>query len=289
MSSGKNMTHRIVSSLVLVVSVASGACATVAAPQELVDARSAYNQGLNGKAQQLNPAGLHEAKVALDAAENAFVEHPSESRTKDLAYIAWRRAQRAELEAQTSAWEAQHSTARQAAMQAQAKATQAAQSQLAEAKQQLENERNARQAAETRAREVLDRLVAANAAAVRQEPRGTVITLSGGVLFESNKAALLPGAQNSLGQIAEALAADPSKKIVVEGHTDSRGAPESNLALSRARAEAVAQFLVARGIDVTRVSSNGLGAGRPVGDNETAEGRASNRRVEIIIQPGEAS
>jgi outer membrane protein OmpA-like peptidoglycan-associated protein len=270
--------------LVVAVSMAAGACATVSAPQELVDARAAYNVGVNGKAQQLNPAGLHEAKVALDSAEAAFVDSPGDDRTKDLAYIAWRRAQRAELEASTSEWEARRTKAQEAAAAARAQENEATQSQLAQVKQQLEGEKAARQAAENRVRETLDRLVAANAAAVKQEPRGTVITLSNEKLFESGKVELLAAAQGSLGQIAEVLAADASKQIAVEGHTDSRGAPESNISLSRARADSVRKFLVAHGVATTRISSNGYGAGRPIADNESTEGRAINRRVEIIIQ-----
>lgn len=290
MTTGANSNMTIKNSSyfsVMLVTCVMG-CATTAAPQELVDARAAYAQGVNGKAQRLNPAGLHEAKVALDRAESSFSDQPSSSTTKDLAYIAWRRAQRAELEATTSDWEAQRVAAESSAASAQAQQAKKTESELAAAKQQLESERAARQIAESRTKEVLDQLVAANASAVRQEPRGTVISLSGGVLFASGQSQVLPGAQSSLNQIAEVIAADPSKKIAVEGHTDSRGAPESNLALSQARAQAVAQYLIAHGVQATRVSANGLGASRPIADNESAEGRASNRRVEIVIQTLEA-
>jgi outer membrane protein OmpA-like peptidoglycan-associated protein len=277
-----------VRSLALVSSLALGACATASPPQELVAARAEYTRSQSGKARELNPAGLHEAKVALDRAEQAFQDDPESANTVDLAYLALRRAQRAEYEAKTADWQQRRVAAMNQANQAQAKAAEKAQTELASTKEQLQAERAARVAAETRTKDVLNQLVAANAAAVKEEPRGTVISLSGGVLFASGKSELLPGAQNSLGQIAEALSSQSDKKVVVEGHTDSKGTEESNLALSRSRAASVGTFLVSRGVPQDRVTTNGLGSSRPVADNATPEGRANNRRVEIIIQKTEA-
>jgi flagellar motor protein MotB len=185
-----------IGSLAFVSALALGACASLPPPKELVDARAAYTRSNSGKARTLNPAGLHEAKVALDKAEASYQDDPGSDKTADLAYLALRRSERAELEAQTSDWQHRREAAMSNATQAQAKAAEKAQSELATTKQQLESERAARVAAETRTKDVLAQLVAANAAAVKEEPRGTVISLSGGVLFASGKAELLPGAQN---------------------------------------------------------------------------------------------
>lgn len=277
-----------VRSLAFVSSLALGACATASPPQELLAARAEYIRSQSGKARELNPAGLHEAKVALDRAETAFQEEPGSANTVDLAYLALRRAQRAEYEAKNIDWQQRRVAALNHATQAQAKAAEKTKTELVQTKEQLQGERAARLAAETRTKDVLNQLVAANAAAVKEEPRGTVISLSGGVLFTSGKSELLPGAQNSLGQIAEAIAAQSDKKVLVEGHTDSRGGDESNLALSRARAASVGSFLISRGVPTERVTTNGLGSSRPVADNNTPEGRANNRRVEIVIQTTEA-
>jgi outer membrane protein OmpA-like peptidoglycan-associated protein len=76
--------------------------------------------------------------------------------------------------------------------------------------------------------------------------------------------------------------------IVVEGHTDSQGSDASNQELSRGRAQAVRDFLVSRGVPADRIRADALGSSRPVGDNKTPEGRASNRRVEIVVQPTES-
>ena len=115
-----------------------------------------------------------------------------------------------------------------------------------------------------------------------------VITLSGSVLFASNKDTLLPAAKERLGQVADALKTQDDHKIVVEGHTDSQGSADLNQGLSDRRAQSVVTFLVSRGVPADKIRAEGLGPTRPVADNGTAEGRANNRRVEIIVKPAEA-
>jgi outer membrane protein OmpA-like peptidoglycan-associated protein len=123
-------------------------------------------------------------------------------------------------------------------------------------------------------------------ASVKTEARGVVITLSGGVLFVSNKSDLLPTAQIKLNDVADALTKqDSESKIVVEGHTDSQGGATYNQDLSQRRAQTVRDYLVARGIASDRLTSQGFGLTRPIADNATPEGRANNRRVEIVVQP----
>jgi outer membrane protein OmpA-like peptidoglycan-associated protein len=274
------------SGLTLALALATG-CATSHPSKELLDARDAYTKSEQGKARQYNPAALHEAKVALDKAEAAFEEDPESEAARDEAYLALRRAERAEIEASTLAWEQRKQKAQSAANQAQAKGLQKAQSELASTREQLAAEKTAREAAEAKSKETLARLAAANAAAVKEEPRGTVITLAGGVLFASNKSQLLPGATQSLDTIAEALKDQDDKRVLIEGHTDSRGSDATNQALSKARADSVAAHLISRGVTAERVTAVGLGPSRPVADNNTAEGRANNRRVEIVIQTAE--
>ncbi len=128
-------------------------------------------------------------------------------------------------------------------------------------------------------------------------PRGTRVDASGcpvvfeegrrelvleGVTFETAKATLLPESQVTLDRVAASLAAHPDLKVEVAGHTDSRGRRAANIRLSQARAQAVADYLVGRGIAASRLSAKGYGPDRPVGDNATEEGRARNRRVELL-------
>lgn len=266
------------------------ACASSQPPPELVDARAAYARASTGEARQLSPAALHEARVALDDAERQFAEKSDSMATRDAAYIATRKAQLAEVLAQTA-------LAKQDEQQARAKAdadlrasARRAQGDLAEAQKdlasksaQLESEKAARAEAEKKAREALTKLAAANAVAVKDEPRGTVITVPAGVLFASGKSDLLGTASSRLEQVADALKNEPDRKILIEGHTDAQGSDQSNLELSQRRAATVQQFFISRGISPDKVTATGVGESRPVADNGTAEGRANNRRVEIII------
>jgi outer membrane protein OmpA-like peptidoglycan-associated protein len=73
--------------------------------------------------------------------------------------------------------------------------------------------------------------------------------------------------------------------MVVEGHTDSQGKESENIELGTKRAQAVRDYIVSRGVAADKISSTGIGQARPIADNKTAEGRAQNRRVEIIVQP----
>ena len=73
--------------------------------------------------------------------------------------------------------------------------------------------------------------------------------------------------------------------MVVEGHTDSQGTESSNIDLSQTRAQTVRDYLVSRGVPNDKVTAQGLGQSRPIADNKSREGRAQNRRVEIIVQP----
>ena len=112
-----------------------------------------------------------------------------------------------------------------------------------------------------------------------------VITLSGSVLFATNKFTLLPAAMERLNQVATALMTTRERGLVVEGHTDSQGSAGYNLTLSQNRADAVRTYLVSRGYNADRIQAHGIGKSRPVSENGTAEGRANNRRVEIIVTP----
>jgi len=265
-------------------------CASAPVPQDLLDARSAYLKASSGPATQYKPDQVHEAKVALDKAEQSYVDDPGDQKTKDLAYVAHRKAELAEANAanaQAQAVKGQADNDAKVATKGQLAQTRGqlanANVQLAGTEQKLEVEKKARADADKRAKEAMDRLAASMA--IKQESRGMVITLSGSVLFASNKDQLLPAAQDRLGQVAEALKTQDDHKIVVEGHTDSQGSAASNQGLSDRRAQAVVSYLVSRGVPADQIRAEGLGPTRPIADNTSAEGRANNRRVEIIVKP----
>jgi len=100
--------------------------------------------------------------------------------------------------------------------------------------------------------------------------------------FETGKSDIKSESQKTIDQILQMLKDNPSLRVSIEGHTDNVGAPQSNQTLSENRAKAIMASLVARGIDGARLASKGWGPTKPVGDNKTEEGRAKNRRVEIV-------
>ena len=103
------------------------------------------------------------------------------------------------------------------------------------------------------------------------------------IYFEFNKSTLLQESYFELMQLVALLRAYPRMQVEIQGHTDAKGSDSYNLKLSEARARAVADYVVAKGIDARRLQAKGYGKSQPVSDNDTDEGRALNRRVAFKI------
>jgi OOP family OmpA-OmpF porin len=103
-----------------------------------------------------------------------------------------------------------------------------------------------------------------------------------GVNFTLGKAELTYDSLSVLDNVAASLHAWPEATIEIQGHTDSSGSADLNRALSMLRAEAVREYLIGKGIDPARMTAMGYGEDLPIGDNNTAEGAAMNRRVELV-------
>jgi outer membrane protein OmpA-like peptidoglycan-associated protein len=112
-----------------------------------------------------------------------------------------------------------------------------------------------------------------------------LVNLPDGVTFDVDSATLKPQFQTTLNEIATSLNTYPDSLIDVYGHTDSTGSDQYNQALSERRAASVANYLTMRGVSAARVRSMGMGETMPIASNDTPEGRALNRRVEIKIIP----
>jgi outer membrane protein OmpA-like peptidoglycan-associated protein len=272
-------------------------CASTGPTPELLDARRAYETARAAPEARYTPDRVLEAKQALDRAERAHQDDPGSNEEKGLAYIATRRAELAqiygnyELDRRTREAAEANYKARQDQLRREAEGTaeasqrelQGTRERLGTVQGSLAQERDARKKAESTAAAAMASLE--QVAKVKDDSRGTIITLDGSVLFVSGKADLLPIAQRKLDDVAKALNdTDASQKITVEGHTDSNGNDESNLKLSRDRAEAVRAYLVSRGVKSERIEAVGKGETTPLATNDSAEGRANNRRVEIVVQ-----
>ncbi|MCL1966390.1 MAG: OmpA family protein [Fibromonadales bacterium] len=119
---------------------------------------------------------------------------------------------------------------------------------------------------------------------VYKDARGTILSMSD-ILFETAKATLTQELQLNLAEVAAILKTLLTEStVIIEGHTDNVGKAEKNKTLSEQRAQAVLKYLVGRGVDKKRLRSVGYGATKPVADNNTDEGKAKNRRVELIIK-----
>ncbi len=133
-------------------------------------------------------------------------------------------------------------------------------------------------------------MVAAGQLRVRIVRGNMVVELPENVLFDSGRAELRGGGEEALGRVAEVLAGVPNRNFLVAGHTDNipvgrRSRYDSNWELSAARGVAVVRFLAAHGMPAERLAAAGYADTQPVAANDTDEGRAQNRRIEIIVLP----
>jgi outer membrane protein OmpA-like peptidoglycan-associated protein len=260
------------------VAAALAACATAPQRSEQVEQARAEIQTLSQDplAQQAAGKDMEAARKSLQDAELALQQKQPPAVVDHYAYVAKRHAEAGE--ARVAEAHSRQEVARadadrnkilmdsrnREAMNAQAQAdaaknqTAAAQAQLANAQQQL---------ADLQA---------------KQTDRGVVVTL-GDVLFDTGQATLKPGATLAMNRLATYLSSNAQTKVLIEGHTDSRGGDDYNVGLSERRARAVATELESRGISADQVQTLGRGKAYPVASNDTAEGRQQNRRVEIVF------
>lgn len=118
---------------------------------------------------------------------------------------------------------------------------------------------------------------------VKEEPRGLIVNLSNSILFDAREIELKKEAKDSLDEMIKLLNAYPANKVLIEGYSDSKGDEEENLKLSYDRAQEVYLYFVKNGIPAERLTVVGYGQENPIASNKTVEGRAQNRRVNIII------
>jgi len=260
-------------SFVLAAAVAAGVAGCASTPdtiEELETARAVVPQVEASPRAGVAVTNITDARKALDRA-NALAE--KHGKVADIQYEATVASRNAEI-------------ANEKILTAQAKddvekGTAERQAVLTEARS-LEADRNAQQArsAEEHAKSLEQELADLKG---KKTDRGIVVTM-GDVLFDTGKATLKPGAYATVERLAAVLKEDASRKVMIEGHTDSVGSDEYNQQLSERRAASVQAALFERGVDASQISTVGKGETTPVASNDNAAGRQQNRRVELVFQ-----
>jgi OmpA-OmpF porin, OOP family len=256
-------TNRVLSPVVgLALAIGAAGCAarTNAA---LERARAEYRTAAQDPEITTNaPVALHEADQALAEADRAMDKGKDEKDVDTLAYVAEKRVEIARAAADQK--RAESNTAELDANRDRVLVdARTADAEVAKAKaRQLQAE--------------LDQMKA------KETERGLVVTLSD-VLFEFNRADIKPGAMRDLGKLVEFLQDNPTRNVLIEGHTDSIGSDSYNVQLSEQRARAVESYLLRSGVSPSRITARGYGETYPVAGNDSESGRQQNRRVEMVI------
>ena len=266
---------------------------SVAAKEATETAEEARLMAVKKKAEEdaQAAAAAREAKARADAAAEAQrrVEADAARQAADKARLeaeqAKAEAERMKQEAVAAAQEAarqkeEAEKAKQAAIdQQQALAADAAQARLDAQKADSLRQQAEREKQDLRAR-LLQQLN--SILATRDSARGLVANMSD-VLFRSGSFELAPGARERLAKVSGIVLAYPSLHVSIEGHTDSVGGDDYNQTLSERRAQAVRDYFVQQGIASNNVEAHGFGKNEPIASNDTPEGRAQNRRVELVL------
>jgi outer membrane protein OmpA-like peptidoglycan-associated protein len=283
------------------VQIAQYAKADEYAPDIFQDAQTLLQQAeAYWSRKQWNPTKMT-AREAVEKAEDAREaslnkqKQIAEEQARERALAAEQQARIAQQQAQQAA-AAQAAAEQQAALEAQQRAAaeqakaeaEAARRQAAQeaerARQAAEEANRLRQQAEMERDQLRQQLLQQFNAVLptHETPRGLVINMSD-LLFATGKYDLTEKARESLARIAGIIESHPGLHLVVEGYTDNTGSPEFNEKLSNQRADAVHDFLVQQGVNPQDITAVGYGENFPVASNSTAQGRALNRRVELVV------
>ncbi len=294
------------SAIAAAVLLSLAACST--APTQnmaLTQARQGYDTArADTRVGSLAATELQRAGDTLQQAEQAWSDRKPEATVNHLAYMAMQRTQIAQDTAAGRAAQAVVDNAaaeRNAALlaqrtrQLQSAQQTAANAQDSSARNALAADAATEQARQADARALQDQQRLAMGQArinsmqaellalqATRTPRGMVVTLPD-VLFDNATSTLRVGGIRTIVKLADFLKADASRTVSIEGHTDSNGSAQSNVALSQRRADAVQAALLSMGVSAGQVKTVALGEDVPVSSNDSASGRQMNRRVEVIF------
>jgi outer membrane protein OmpA-like peptidoglycan-associated protein len=298
-----SLLRRLVAGLVPLAVLAGCASSDLeqAAKAQLAKAQTAYRQAQSDPSVQAHAQlQLADAQKAVQAAEQA--QNPED--LQQLAYLAEKKSQTASVigamrkteqdtqmmgketqdillqkrERELKAARADADQAR-AAAEARARDAEAKAREAEQARTQAEQARRAAEAEQAKTAALTKELADLKA---QQTNRGLVLTV-GDVLFATGRAEVAAGGMRSIDKLAEWLKKNPTRNLLIEGHTDNTGAEDFKIKLSQQRAEAVRDQLVSRGVGADRITTKGYGPKYPVVANDSAAGRQQNRRVEVVV------
>lgn len=291
------MKNMMLKSTVLAAAILLGACASTPTSTPMLDqARSDFAMTNNTPAvSSYAPLEFKQASDALEQANAAAARRDSLEQIDKLAYIAKQKIATANEVAKQKSAEAdiansgkERDQVRLAARTAEADRAKAdAERAKAEAAAANANAAQAQVAdADARAREAQARAAALEAMMAdlqaKKTERGMIITI-GDVLFATGQATLTQAGMGNLRKLADVLAQNPERTVLVEGFTDSVGSDAANLSLSERRAGAVRAALMSMGVGSQRIAMKGYGEAFPVAPNDTSGNKQLNRRVEIVL------
>jgi outer membrane protein OmpA-like peptidoglycan-associated protein len=266
------------------LAIVLGACAGMPQPNPALEtARSAVQSAeTDPNVNRYAPLDLDAAKKQLEIAENAYQQR-KDAEVGQPAYLATQEARLAQAHAAAKADDARVAAGQaerdQVMLAARTREAENAKLAASSAKQEANSaiiQRDQATEETARVQAELDQLKAT------PTPRGMVMTL-GDVLFDTGRSELKSGAGRKLDQLAQFLSEHPDRRVQIDGFTDSVGSDAYNEELSQRRADAVKAALMTRGIDPSRIGTEGYGKAYPVASNTESGGRQLNRRVEVVI------
>jgi len=286
------MKNMMLKSTVLAAAILLGACASTPTTTPMLEqARNDFAMTNNTPAVSSHaPLEFKQASEALEQANAAAARRDSLEQIDKLAYVAKQKIATANEVAKQKSAEAEIANAGKERDQVRL-AARTAEADRAKADAAAANA-NAAQAqgqvaeADARARDAQARAAALEAMMAdlqaKKTERGMIITI-GDVLFATGQATLTPAGMGNLRKLADVLAQNPERSVLVEGFTDSVGSDASNLSLSERRAGAVRAALMSMGVGSARIAMKGYGEAFPVAPNDTSGNKQLNRRVEIVL------
>jgi outer membrane protein OmpA-like peptidoglycan-associated protein len=273
------------------LALALGACASMPQPNPVLeDARAAVQTAqADPNVNKYAPLDLDRAQKDLNVAEDAAAHH-RDAEVAQPAYLAAQNARLAQAHAAAKADEARIAAGQaerdQIVLAARTREADNAKASAENAKAVAAvaiNQRDQANSQRDQAAEETARVQAElDALKATPTPRGLVLTL-GDVMFDTGRSELKSGAGRKMDQLAQFLVEHPDRRVQIDGFTDSVGTDSYNEELSQRRADAVKAALISRGVQPSRIGTEGYGKAYPVANNNDSGGRQLNRRVEVVI------